>query len=93
MTALFEMPLASETLSADEVQEITGAARKTDQVGWLETHGWHYLRNRAGEPIVGRLYARLKLAGLSPQTLLTPPTETWEPDMSYLKTRGRGRAA
>ena len=27
MTALFEMPLASETLSADEVQEITGAAR------------------------------------------------------------------
>ena len=92
MTALFEMPLASETLSADEVQEITGAARKADQVGWLEAHDWHYVRNRAGEPIVGRLYARLKLAGLSPHTMLTQPTEVWEPDMSYLH-RGRSRAA
>lgn len=93
MTALFEMPLVSETLTAEELQDITGAARKAEQVGWLEAHDWHYVRNRGGEPIVGRLYARLKLAGLSPQTLLTPPNDTWEPDMSYLHTRGRGRAA
>lgn len=85
MTALFEMPLASETLSADEVQEITGAARKADQVGWLESHGWHYVRTRAGEPIVGRLYARLRLAGINPGSLVRPPgPPTWEPDFSRL---------
>ena len=82
MTTLFEMPIASETLAAEELQAITGAARKADQISWLELHGWHYYRTRGGEPIVGRLYARLKLAGISPQALATGAA--WEPDLSYL---------
>lgn len=82
MTTLFEMPMPSETLSGEEIQDITGAARKADQVAWLELHDWHYYRNRAGEPIVGRLYARLKLAGINPQAMATG--QAWEPDLSYL---------
>ena len=53
MTAMFEMPLSSETLTTDELQQITGCARRADQVAWLQTEGWMYVRNRAGEPIVG----------------------------------------
>lgn len=45
-------------------------------------HNWHYYRNRAGEPIVGRMYARLKLAGINPQAMATG--QAWEPDLSYL---------
>jgi hypothetical protein len=58
-----------ETLSMDELQQITGATRKRDQIDWLENNGWVFLKNRAGDPIVGRIYARLRLSGLHPATL------------------------
>lgn len=70
MTAIFDFPLASETLSPEEVTQITGATRKRDQIEWLTCNGWAYHRNRAGEPIVGRLYARLRMAGINPACLM-----------------------
>jgi len=69
MGAIFEMSLQSETLNADELQDISGAARKSDQVEWFKRNGWVFYLNRAGLPVVGRLYARMKLAGINPATL------------------------
>lgn len=83
MSALFEMPLSSETLTADELQQITGCARRADQVAWLQTEGWMYVRNRAGEPIVGRLYARMRLSGITPNALVA--SGGWAPDFSNLR--------
>lgn len=83
MTAMFEMPLSSETLTTDELQQITGCARRADQVAWLQTEGWMYVRNRAGEPIVGRLYARMRLSGITPNALVA--SGGWAPDFSTLR--------
>jgi hypothetical protein len=84
MTAMFAMQLPSETLDADEISTISGCSRKADQVEWLNRNGWVFFKNRAGEPIVGRLYARLKLAGINPAMLATPAAATggWQPDLS-----------
>lgn len=78
MTAIFEMPISSETLSQDEIVFITGCSRRADQVIWLEAQGWTFIKNKAGEPIIGRMYARLKLSGINPSTLTNP--STWAPD-------------
>ena len=83
MTAMFEMPLSSETLSTDELQQITGCARRADQVAWRQTEGWTHVRNRAGEPVVGRLYARMRLAGITPSAMVA--SGGWAPDFSNLR--------
>lgn len=83
MTAIFEMPIASETLSQEEVVLITGCARRADQIAWLQTEGWTFVKNKAGEPVIGRLYARLKLAGISPNTLTS--SGGWAPDLNKVR--------
>lgn len=83
MTAFFEMPLASETLTPDELAQITGCARRADQITWLLDAGWTFVKNRSGEPIVGRLYARLRLSGISPSSLAG--SSTWSPDFSKMR--------
>ena len=80
MAALIEIPLGSELLTADEVAEITGTKRRPQQIEWLETQRWQHHVNRAGVPIVGRLYARMKMAGLTIQA----PDVQWAPDLSGL---------
>lgn len=80
MSAIFELPIPSETLKPEEVAEITGCGRKGDQIQWLTINGWTFHPNRAGEPIVGRFYARLKLAGINPTALAT--SGGWVPDFS-----------
>lgn len=79
MTAIFELHLPSETLAADELSEITGARTSDGQRAWLDANRWKYHTNRAGRPIVGRMYARLKLAGIE-ASALTP--QGWAPDFS-----------
>lgn len=69
MHPTLEIPTLSETLSPDELHQITGSSRKREQITWLELNGWVFVKNRAGEPIVGRLYTRLRLSGLHPATL------------------------
>ncbi len=83
MSAIFEMPIDSETLAIEELTKITGSTRKGDQIEWLSCNGWTFHKNRAGEAIVGRLYARLKLAGISPLALTT--SGGWSPNFSSVR--------
>lgn len=71
---------ASETLADDELATITGYKKPASQRMWLDRNGWKYVQNRAGHPIVGRAYARLKLAGINPNKLTTP--DVWSLDLS-----------
>lgn len=83
MSALFEMPMASETLASEELLAITGCSRRGDQIAWLQSAGWTYVTNRAGEPIVGRLYARMRLAGITPNAVVA--SGGWAPDFSAVR--------
>lgn len=85
MSAIFELSLQSETLSADEISDISGCSRKGDQIEWLKRNGWVFIQNRAGMPIIGRLYARLKLAGINPAQLAAPAETGWQPDLSKVR--------
>lgn len=84
MTAIFEFPLGSETLGPEEIMGITGCARRGDQIQWLQTNKWEYCVNKAGEPIIGRMYARLRLAGISPVATFSGKSG-WAPDFSAVK--------
>ena len=83
MSAIFEMPIKSETLEPDELVQITGCSRKNDQIEWLLSNGWTFHKNKAGEAIVGRLYARLKMAGITPAELTI--TGGWVPDFTGIR--------
>lgn len=64
MTNIIRMPMAGEVLPAAELVQITGCLSGPDQARWLAEHRWRYHHNEAGELVVGRLYARLKLCGI-----------------------------
>jgi hypothetical protein len=83
MNSILESPLTSEILSQEEVQDISGCCRKGDQIKWFNAKGWTFITNRAGEPVVGRLYARLKLTGINPAMLSAPAA--WTPDFSKVR--------
>lgn len=73
-------PIESEILSVDELTGITGCARKELQIKWLTAKGWKYDTNANGKPIVGRLYARMKLAGIELSEAVNPSSAL--PDFS-----------
>ncbi len=81
MTTTFEIPLTSETLTAAEIKEITGAAHMATQIKWLTENGWLHHTTRAGQPVVGRMYARLKMAGVNMATAKTG----WQPDLRAVR--------
>lgn len=56
----------SEFLTREEVAEVTGYKQVTSQREWLDKNGWSYVLNGACRPIVGRWYARMRLAGVQP---------------------------
>lgn len=85
MSAMFELPISSETLSDDEVSEISGCIRKSDQIDWLTKNGWVFFQNRAGTPKIGRLYARLRMAGINPSALASPAAAGWQFDVSKVR--------
>lgn len=85
MTAIFELTLPSETLSAEEITDISGCSRKNDQIDWLSQNGWVFIKNKAGAPIIGRLYARLKLAGINPASLAAPDQNDWRLDLANVR--------
>ncbi|MGI4938602.1 MAG: DUF4224 domain-containing protein [Janthinobacterium lividum] len=60
----FSAPIDSEILTSTELFDITGRARKDQQIAWLRSSGWKFVTNALGAPIVGRWYARMKLAGV-----------------------------
>jgi hypothetical protein len=53
MSAIFEMPIPSETLEPDEVEKISGCSRRAEQIEWLKRHEWVFVKNHAGAPIIG----------------------------------------
>lgn len=81
MTATFEIPLASETLASDEIEAITGAAQAAHQIKWLTDNGWLHHITRAGKPVIGRMYARLKMAGVN----MAPAQAGWQPDLRAVR--------
>ncbi|WP_373922406.1 DUF4224 domain-containing protein [Duganella sp. Root198D2] len=81
---MFELPLHSETLSADELIDISGSTRKNDQIDWLKRNGWVFHQNRAGSPVIGRLYARMRLAGINP-TAIAMNDRGWNLDTSKVR--------
>lgn len=82
MTAIFEFPIYSETLGPAEIEEITGAKTAAAQISWLKNNGWAFLVKKSGYPVVGRMYARLKLSGITPADLA--PKAAWSPDFSAI---------
>lgn len=83
MNAILETALQSEMLTPEEVQTISGCGRRGDQIKWLKQNGWTFVTNRAGDPIIGRLYARLRLTGINPATLKAPAI--WTADFSKVR--------
>lgn len=71
----------SEFLSDEEVRAMIGAAWPSKQIEWLNSHHWRYELNAAGRPVVGRIYARLRLAGVKPNAS-NATAEPWSLDLS-----------
>ena len=82
MSALLERQILSETLTHDELAEITGCVRYGGQIAWLYENGWKHHYSRSWAPIVGRWYARLKLAGITPRA---DNAEAWAPNFATIK--------
>lgn len=81
------VPLPSEgelALTKGELAGITGSPQVRLQVEWLEKHRWRFALTRAGEPVVGRLYANLKLGGVDLAEVTIGSTEEWEPNASAI---------
>lgn len=75
------MPEVSEFLDGQELATMIGQKQTRSQRAWLDSHGWRYEVNAAGRPVVGRVYARLKLADVKPNAT-TAAAETWTLDLS-----------
>lgn len=81
--SLISMPEAGAIhLTDDEIAAITGSAQAKLQLDWLKSSGWAHAVTRSGRPVVGRLYANLKLAGVEFGALVQP--DEWSPDMRAL---------
>lgn len=75
------MEVPQEILSEEELAGITGYQMPGHQIRWLENNRWSFVLTGARRPVVGRLYARMKLAGVSP-TAGAALDETWTLDLS-----------
>lgn len=82
MKALFQLPDKPDILEEDEIVRLTGHVLASAQNRWLESHGWTFEKNRAGHPIVSRLYFQMRMAGIDASAFL--PQKAWEPDFSSL---------
>ena len=56
----------SVILTIHEVEEITGRKTNQKQREWFNVRGWIYETSASGRPIVGRIYASMKLGGTTP---------------------------
>ena len=58
--------MMDEFLNQDELAFLTGRTKKSAQIRWLTTNGWHFATNANGYPVVCRSYCREKMS-LQPQ--------------------------
>ncbi len=75
------MEFLSETLTDEELATITGYKTPSCQRQWLRNNHWEFVVTGAHRPVVGRVYARLKLAGVKP-TANNAVAETWTLDLT-----------
>ena len=78
------MDFQSEILTEEEISAITGFKLTRSQINWMDLHGWHYELTGARRPVVGRVYARLKLAGVKPNGT-NAVAQTWTLDLSTVR--------
>ena len=64
----------TEFLTADELIDVTGYKLPRPQREWLDSNGWVYTLTGAGRPVVGRWFARLRMAGVKPTETGLQPT-------------------
>lgn len=64
-----------------ELATITGYKTPSFQRQWLTRNAWEHVLTGAQRPVVGRVYARLKLAGVKPSAT-NAVAETWSLDLS-----------
>ena len=65
-------------LTPDEIQELTGYKRPTDQRRWLQRAGWPFALDANNRPKVARAYAERRLSGEA-------EAATQEPDFSAVR--------
>ena len=70
------MEFQSETLADEELATITVYQNPSKQIQWLTENHWEFVLTGARRPIVGRVYARMKLAGVKPSAV-NAVAETW----------------
>jgi len=58
--------METEILSDEELTELTGYKARAYQRRWLIDRQWVFVESRGKRPLVGRMYARMKLACLAP---------------------------
>ena len=75
------MKLQSETLTDEELSTITGYQIPSKHIQWLANNHWEFVLTGARRPIVGRVYARMKLAGVQPFAVKAA-AEAWTLDLS-----------
>lgn len=78
------MEIQSETLAEEELATITGYQTPSRQIQWLSNNHWQYVLTGARRPVVGRVYARLKLAGVKPSAA-NAVAETWTLDLASVR--------
>jgi len=76
-----KMEFQSETLADEELATITGYQIPSKQIQWLTENQWEHVLTGSRRPIVGRVYARMKLAGVTPSAV-NPKAETWSLDLA-----------
>ena len=75
------MHIQTETLAEEELATISGYQTPSKQIQWLTDNHWEFVLTGARRPIVGRLYARMKLAGIQPLSVRTI-ADAWTLDLS-----------
>lgn len=77
--------METEILSEEELADLTGYKHRSYQRQWLKDRNWVFVESRGGRPLVGRMFARMKLGIISPPLATPTPlpaTPTWTPDFS-----------
>jgi len=77
--------IEAEIFSDEELADLTGYKQRAHQRKWLNDRNWVFIESRGGRPLVGRMYARMKLGMTNPtlvQQGLPPTRPVWTPDFS-----------
>ena len=80
--------METEIISDEELADLTGYKARGWQRRWLNDRNRHFVESRAGRPLVGRQYARMKLGVTLEVVAVAPPplpTQAWTPDFSRVK--------